>query len=338
MVHLKELSGYCVEWAEPGNFLLSRSDRLYHSTDLKPPFREIGRAAAPSWRSLAANFRIAQRLLRFFYYNVIPLDSGDIFVTFDRSVGIIRDGDFIEVTGLARPCRVLRFGCAVDHDGDIFFGEYLANEEKGEMRIYRLPKGLTKAEIAYTFAPGEVRHIHGIYRDETDDRLFCLTGDSDSECRILSSNDKFRSISTLGEGDETWRAVSILFDKNSMYYGTDAEHRDNEIFEFERLSGTRRSIGTVNGTVFYSKKVGDDLFFTTTAENAPSQTENVASLWHIGTDKALKKLASYPKDMLPGGLFLFGTIHFPYKNGFDDRLYFNLVATHGDNEMYCCVK
>ena len=84
---------------------------------------------------------------------------------------------------------------------------------------------------------------------------------------------------TVGEGDETWRAVSMVFTEDSIYYGTDAEYRANQIYRIDRKTGERESLGEINGTVFYSKRIGENLYFTTTAENAPAQTENVASIW-----------------------------------------------------------
>ena len=78
-----ELKGYTVEWAEPGNYYLSRRNRLYSSADLKPPFAAVATIDAPTWKSLAANSRLAQRLLRFMVTNVRPLNNGDLFVTFD---------------------------------------------------------------------------------------------------------------------------------------------------------------------------------------------------------------------------------------------------------------
>ena len=57
----------------------------------KPPFKKIATVDAPSWKNLAANFRLAQRLLRFQVTNIIPLSNKDLFVTFDKSVGIVRE-------------------------------------------------------------------------------------------------------------------------------------------------------------------------------------------------------------------------------------------------------
>lgn len=331
---IPHLRGYTVEWAEAGNYFLSRRNVIYRSRDLKPPFEKVAVIGAPAWKQFASSFRLAQRLLRFMATNVVPLANGEIFVTFDKSVGIIREGKYSELPGLARPCRVLRSACAVDAKGDIYFGEYLANDERGEMRIYRYSPGASSIAVAYTFPPKSIKHIHGIYFDEFSDSLICLTGDDDSECRILQSRDGFQSMEIVGEGDETWRAVSILFDERSMFYGMDAEFRSNEIYRYDRETAARTSLGEVNGTVFYSKKLRTELFFATTAENAPSQTENVAAIWHVASDGTLNEIAKFHKDAWHGTLFMFGTIHFAYANKVEDALYFSLVGVREDNRTY----
>ncbi len=333
--NIPELSGYAVEWAAASNFYLSRRNQLFHSETLKPPFKKIAVVAAPAWKSAASRMRLAQRVLRFMFTNVVSLANGDLFVTFDKSVGVVRGGKYFQLKNLTRPCRVLRFGCATDENGDVFFGEYIANAERGEMRIYKYAPGADALEIACTFPPDSIRHIHGIYFDKFSGALFCLTGDDEKECQILRSYDGFKTYEVVGAGDETWRAVSILFDENNLYYGMDAEYRSNQIYKINRKTGERKSLGAVGGTVFYSKKIGADLFFTTTAENAPSQTENAAALWRVDAGDNLTRVASFAKDRFHPSLFMFGTIHFPYANCFDDRLYFQLVGVAGDNQTFC---
>ena len=266
--------------------------------------------------------------------NVVPLDGGDLFVTFDKSVGVVRDGKFQTLGGLNRPCRVLRSACAIDRNGAVYFGEYLANDERGAMRVYKYSPGADALETIYTFPPDSIKHVHGIYFDSFTDSLFCLTGDKESECQILRTVDHFKTVETVGSGDETWRAVSVLFDAKYFYYGTDAEFRDNNIYRVERNTLGRENLGAVSGTVFYSQKLGDDLFFATTAENAPSQKENVAALWHVGADKKCEKLISFKKDRWHPTLFMFGTIHFPCINQSTDELYFHLVGVENDNQTY----
>jgi hypothetical protein len=333
--NVPELRGYTIEWAEPDNFYLSRRNRLFHSTSLKPPFNEIAVIDAPFWREAASLSRIAQRVLRFIVTNVIPLNkSSELFVTFDKSVGVVRDGKYQELKGLARPCRVLRSACAIDQEGDIFLGEYLANNKRGEMRIYKYSCGNDALEVVYSFPPSSIKHVHGLYFDKFTRSLFCLTGDAGNECQILRSFDGFKTIDIIGRGDETWRAVSILFGKDFFYYGTDAEFRDNNIYEVNRETLERKNLGAVTGTVYYSQQLGEDLFFTTTAENAPSQKENVASLWHIGSDGNCKEVVKFKKDFWNQTVFSSGTIHFPGINKLENELYFHLIAVEGDNQTF----
>lgn len=336
--HIPELTGYTVEWAEQGNYFLSRRNVLYHSRDLQPPFKKFAVIDAPFWKTAASVFRLAQRMLRFQITNVIPLENGDVFVTFDRSVGLVRRGEYQKLNGLIRPCRVLRSACAVDEKGDIFFGEYLANMERGEIRIYKYNTGSDALEVAYTFPERSIKHVHGIYFDKFTNSLFCLTGDDVNECQILQTFDEFQTVNVIGKGDETWRAVSMLFSKKYVYYGMDAEFRANHIYKFDRQTGERSSLGEVNGTIFYSKQIGHDQFFTTTAENAPSQIENVAALWQADKNGVCTKLISYEKDSWHKSLFQFGTIHFPYVNRLNDALYFHLVGVKGDNQTFRLVR
>lgn len=331
---ITELKGYTVEWAEEGNYYLSQRNVIFHSENLKLPFKEIARISASPWKQFASKFRLAQRLLRFMVTNVIPLNNGDLFVTFDKSVGIISNGKHIELKGLERPCRVLRSACAMDTEGNLFFGEYLANNERGEMRIYKYSVGSDSLKVVYTFPPNSIKHIHGIYFDEFTKSLFCLTGDDDRECQFLQSFDGFKTVEVFGQGDESWRAVSVLFDKENLYYGTDAEFRTNHLFQMNRQTLERKNLGEVSGTVFYSKTIGTDSFFTTTAENAPSQKENVAALWRIDEKGSFEKIISFEKDMWHKSLFMFGTIHFPHNNKLENELYFHLVGVKGDNQTY----
>jgi len=105
---VSELQGYTIEWAETDRYYLSRRNQLFETNSLKPPFQYIAAIDAPSWKQLAGRFRLTQRLLRFMVTNVVSLGNGDLFVTFDKSVGVVRQGKYEELKGLIRPCRVLR--------------------------------------------------------------------------------------------------------------------------------------------------------------------------------------------------------------------------------------
>ena len=206
----------------------------------------------------------------------------------------------------------------IDGVGDLYFGEYVMNDTRREVRMYRYRAGAAALEVAYTFPAGAIRHIHGVYFDTFTGALVCLTGDNHRECRILRTEDGFRTVHTVGEGDETWRAVSVVFDEASMYYGMDAEFRSNHIYRVDRRTFERTSLTEVNGTVYFSKQVGRDLFFTTTAENGSALKAQAAAIWRISPEDGCVEMATFRKGVWHGSLFQFGTVHMPYANASAD--------------------
>jgi hypothetical protein len=327
-----ELQGYAVEWAEPGALLLSRRDRLYRASAPGAPLTPVARFPVPRWRAMAARLRALQRLLRFFFYNVVRLPDGSLFASFDRELGVLRQGTFERLGGLSRACRVLRSACAVTPEGHVYLGEYSANPDRGPMHVYRYVPGESAVEPVHRFPPGAVRHIHGIYRDPFTGALWCTTGDRAGECQVLRSEDGFRRVEVVGAGDETWRTVSLQFTEDAVYYGTDAQFDRNHLYRLERRSGRRDVLGPVDGPVFYSHALGRDLFFTVCAELCPSQVGRCATLWHVSEGDRLSPIRSFEKDALSVHWFMFGTLHFPRGPGWADETLLHGVALRGADD------
>jgi len=329
----KPLGSYTVEWAEAGRYLLSLREELFQADSLEPPFLRLGAFPAPAWKRVLARFRLAQRALRFMYFNVLPLRDGSIFLTFAKSIGVCRDGRISELAGLQRPCRILRSGAALATDGTVYFGEYLLNRQRGEMRVYRYVPGDDRVEVVHVFPRSTVRHIHGIFVDPYDGALWCLTGDTGDECRILRTTDGFRTLETIGGGDETWRTVSMLFSPRAFYYAMDAEFRQNYIYRVDRVSGERERLAAVGGPVYYSCAAGSQYFFAVTAELCPSQEGRSAELWCVGDDGRCELAMTLEKDRFSPRYFMPGTIDFP-RGVPGDRLIFRATALAGDGRSF----
>lgn len=325
------MRGYTIEWMEPDYFILSRREVLYEARSLHERLVKIGTYPRAFWKNSAARFRPFQRLLRHLYYNVLKLPDGSLFLTFGRSIGIYAHGSVHTINGFIRPSRILRSGCAMDKNGIVFLGEYLNNPERSPIRVYRYIPGSTRLEVVYTFQAGAIRHVHGIYRDPYTEDLWCVTGDRGSECRILRTIDDFRHLETVGEGDESWRCVSLLFSRDAIYYATDSEFQQNRIYRIDRETGKRNELGNIDGPVYYSYRLNNDLFFGVTAELCPGQKGSThkgrsASLWHIDKDDKIQKLLSFEKDTLPVKYFMPGTLHFPRGPGLTGRFYVHCVG------------
>ena len=325
----------CIEFIEPGRVLLSRRDVLYEAPSPDAAPRRIGSFPVPAWKRAAAAARPAQRALRFMYYNVLPLHDGSIFLTFGTSAGVWRDGAIVPLRGIVRPSRVLRSGAALGSDGAVYFGEYLDNAERGVMRVYRYSAGSDGVEVVHAFAPGEVRHVHGIYADPFDGSLWCLSGDVAGECRVMRTSDGFRTLDVVGSGDESWRTVSLQFSADAVFYAMDAEHTQNHLMRIDRRTGQRTSIGPVGGPVYYSAAAGGQLFFGVTAELCPSQAEPQAELWCVDpASERHRRVATLRKDVYNVRYFMPGTIDFARGPRDGARLFFRATALAGDGRTF----
>lgn len=333
---LPGLHGFCVEWAEPGELLMSRRHRLYRAAPSPAPPEPWLTVPAAGWRRLAARSRLAARGLRFAFYNVLKVSKDRLFVGFDRALGIVQDGQYRALAGLRRPCRVLRGAAAVEPDGAVVFGEYVPNRDRREgIVVYEWPGHGDRVEVIHRFEPGAARHVHGIFRDPYEPSLWCLTGDRGGECRIVRSADRFRTCEVVGGGDETWRAVSLQFRPDAVYYAMDAEFRQNHLFRIDRATGRRDRLADIDGPVYYSHRVGDDLFFGVTAELCPSQRGRSAALWHVSPADDAAPIAAFDKDAYSPRYFLPGAFYFPAGPGLGGRSFVHAVAfRHADETTF----
>ncbi|MCP4051190.1 MAG: hypothetical protein GY730_10860 [bacterium] len=319
----KVLRGFALEVQSGDGFIVSKGSKIYRLSSLcRDGLRQkklIMDFPLPLYFKLAIQFRLLQRLLRLFYYNVIQIKPNVYFVSFARSIAIVENGHVQKMDVSGETFRVLRQSVAIDQHGDIYFGEYKSNKHRGPVRIFRIKQGTSKCELAYEFPEGIVRHIHGVYFDQYENTLYCSCGDIGDESRIIKSTNGFRSHEIVGTGNETWRAVSLQFTKTSIYYAMDAEFEQNYVFEVRKSDGHRRVLGKVDGPVFYSFKARcqdgkDHVFFQVTAEGCPSQEELSAKLYEYD-GRELKLVEVFKKDMFSKKYFMYGTLHFPNIEG-----------------------
>ncbi len=88
----------------------------------------------------------------------------------------------------------------------------------------------------------------------------------------------------------------------------------------DRKTQKIKKIAEIDGPVYYSTKVNNQVIFAVTAEGCPSQKENKAVLWKLNENDTISKIQSYDKDIYPIQ-FIPGTIHFS--------------NTINDNFIYC---
>lgn len=176
---------------------------------------------------------------------------------------------------------VLPQGMTEDKEGNFYYGEYFRNNtRKDEVCVYRSTNDGTKWEIIYRFKPKEIRHIHSVQYDPYGDLLWMTTGDENKECSIMYSTDKGETFSTIGNGNQGWRVVSLIFTEEAVIWGTDSSSRQNWIFRWDRRNHNVERICKVDGPIFYSTVLSDGtMIMGRTVEGGRGEWDAMTSIW-----------------------------------------------------------
>lgn len=226
--------------------------------------------------------------------------------------------------GMKNPLTFSVLSGIAGFDDGIAYGEYFANSNDEGVRIWLRHNGEWKS--MYTFPAGTVKHIHGIVPDAVNNRVYVLSGDCDEESAIWEFRNNFREFRKLVGGTQICRSCVAFPWKGDLVYATDTPLELNAICRLDMDSGQITKIADISGPVIYGTRLGEDMVFATSVE-PDSRVKGLRYLlsgrrgagvkdWrshiYIGNpDKGFSCVLSAWKDMLPMGLFQFGTFQFP---------------------------
>jgi len=260
-------------------------------------------------RDFSLGIRILERLFRSDKCLAIP-HAGSVIII--RAGVIYRWRESLEPIGNIRGDCPLHASAAVSSSGNLYFGEYYMNQERGTVSVIRVRPGCS-AEAAHVFSAGSIRHIHGIYRDPFAPlRLWVTVGDEQGECYIYWTDDEFCSLHRMGDGSQWWRAVGLVFTKERVTWGTDSPHMPNHFVSFDRRDGKLIVGQPVDGTVWYAGTTSDGLHYASSSvEKGPGVRTNQARVWVSRDAETWIPACSFTKDRYPMPHFKWGTISFP---------------------------
>jgi len=268
-----------------------KKDRLYATEDHfifssqigDDTFSQLGHFSKinPTLQQRLRDFIGRSKIERFFRKNiadnqVIVLDSGTILVFYDHIYRSIDGGrTYKSVFQFDKNVfNPFHNGIAVDDDGIVYFGEYNCSKRPHKVRIFKGTNDGTKWEVCYEFPPGQIFHVHSIKYDSYRKRLWICTGDRNAESRLMYTDDKFTSVHVLGSGDQSWRIVSLIVEKDYLFWCSDNDNLGSNIYRFNLKTNRKEKLRFIGKPSYYSTKLSDGtLVISTTDEPESSFSE-----------------------------------------------------------------
>jgi hypothetical protein len=300
-----------VHHADERGVWATRGRDVLHQAAPAEPWRRVARLPGARLDPLLRS-RLASRALRIDRCNVRPAGAERLLAIRGGRVYRIEDGACEELCTIQGDCLMNR-AIAEGSDGSLYFGEYFTNPERRPVRIWRVAGDLRAAEVAFEFAAPRVRHVHGVHADpDVPGRLWATTGDFAAECFLFYSDDGFRSVERVGDGSQTFRAVSLLFQPERIVWLTDSHLEQNRVVSLERRSGELRFHGELPSSTWYTARTTDGvLLATTTVEPGPAIRTRQARLLRSADGLVWHEALALEKDPLPMRFFKFGSLALP---------------------------
>lgn len=238
--------------------------------------------------------------------SLVQLPNRDVVVIYDQIYlhSPTRHGQQAEVLPdlndppMASP---LRGGIAVHPESQsVYFGEYLNGHDR-DIRVCRVDTQARTVKACWSFARSEIKHIHAIHHDRFRNRLWVCTGDKDHESSFYYTDDEFATLHRFAGGDQSWRAIALLFDETGMEWGMDAgkdapADAINLIYRYDFAEARRTVQATIGNPAYAACEFTDGtaMIQTTFEPGRLQDTPEEAALWFRGADRQWRKCLGLP--------------------------------------------
>ena len=223
--------------------------------------------------------------------HAIETSDGNIVMVYDR-IYLYRPNQgnktacVVASDHIANLVGPLRAGLASHPEsGKVYFGEYL-NNHSCPIRVIKVCPETATASICWEFSRDEIKHIHAIQYDRYRNRLWITTGDADQESAFYYTDDEFTTVHRFAGGDQSWRAISLLFYPDCIEWGMDAgkdapADAINHIYRYYFDTQAREQVATIGNPAYFTTPCADGsaILATTFEPGRQQDTPEQAALW-----------------------------------------------------------
>lgn len=344
-----------------GEYLvLSFRDHIYISDlSLHNPIYVCSLNSFSYFKNFLCKFRLIERSLRLQMGPAVPLlDNHTFLVCFSGQVFCIDiDTGNVCLEELPpsfprRPLQMLMMQ-SMGYEGIVLCGDYSRNSNFETVNVYmRDISG--NWSIAFSFPPGEVNHIHGIFEDTINNCLYILTGDFGQAACIWISNFDFSDVRPFFRDGQKSRSCWLVPSGDRLYFATDQQYSVNSFCSLQFSGDTlfHEHFPIVGSSIYFSFAHTDPIIFSTAVEPMPSNYLTLGSLvssrrapgilsasaciYSGSIEKGFSIIFKAEKDLFPFVLCQLGSIQFPAgSSSRNDYIHFYCTALRGyDGNTY----
>ena len=328
MIVTKVIDGRVLSVSERYVLLYKRGSLVLYSNDQKNKF--INKITLGNW---TRNFTFLNRLFRKEPRCAVEISNFEFLISYDGKIlrYDIKANKLFEEHRYGKGMKNPLCFCVekkTDGTNNIYYGEYIWNEKKEPVAIYkRCKKGWHKV---FEFSAGMITHIHNIVFDENKKCFYILTGDMDKESGIWIANYDFSLVRPLVIGKQAYRACVLFPVDDGVVFATDTPLEKNSISKMIVKDNTAVSIQKITalpGSCIYGGLIDGNYYFATTVEPDSSLSniryrctyklgkgirDRYSYIICITKDGIVKEIYKSRKDIFPMWLFQFGNFIFPY--------------------------
>jgi hypothetical protein len=300
--------GITPHWVGQDGVLASRGYALLERRGSEG-WRRLGRVDVEAWRRGGSRLTWIALGLRLGIHAAVPLPSGALLVAVNGRLVRLESGGpartVLEFEGFRKPTRD---GLACDRSGRAYLAQYTLNPGRDRaIRLWRSQDDGRHFDEIHRFEPGQVRHIHFVQEDPFDGSLWLGTGDRNEESGLYRSIDGGETWQVVGHGGQEWRAISLAFRPEAIYWGTDAGNDAgsyaNRILRLDRHTSRLEEQVRVQGPVhgIATNREGHVLI-ATGLEHGVNESDRRVHLWHSADGSSWQEIASFADGRQPRSL------------------------------------